>query len=353
MDREHRELDGEGYHGAGDVSVTAAQILAPLNAAKAAATALGVLCYDGGVNLSGAEFAPNVLPGVLGTDYAFPTLAELAYYAGKGMRLVRLPFLWERIQPALGGPLDPAHMAWLTSFAQFTPSTQIVLDVHNFGFRNGQLIGATPGPTAVQFGNLWSQLAAAFAGYPNVRFGLMNEPSAPSLATWLTTVNTAIAAIRATGATNLITVPGLDFTGADTWIASGNAGAMIGVVDSGSNFLFEVHQYIDIDGSGTSPNAVDSTILSQRLGAVTTWARANGVRLFLGEFGIANNPTMLAAMVDGVSFMAQNADVWESWAIWGGGPRWPSNYIYLVEPNGLGTQTVTDSPQVAALLPYL
>ena len=350
---QHQHMAIRRDHGAGDVSITATEILVPLNAAKAAATALGVLCYDGGVNLSGAEFTPNALPGVLGTDYAFPTLAELTYYANKGMMLVRLPFLWERIQPALGGPLDPAHMAWLTSFAQFTPTMQIVLDAHNYGYYNGQLIGASPGPTEAQFGNLWSQLATAFGGYPNVRFGLMNEPSALSLEIWLTTVNTSIAAIRATGATNLITVPGLDFAGADTWITSDNAGVMIGVADSGKNFLFEVHQYLDIDGSGTSQNAVDSTILSQRLGAVTTWARANNARLFLGEFGIANNSTMLAAMIDGVSFMAQNADVWESWAVWGGGPRWPNSYIYLIEPANLDQANQTDTTQMTALIPYL
>ena len=51
-----------------------------------------------GVNLAGAEFGWNV-PGVFGTDYTYPTHTEIDYYAAKGMSVVRLPFLWERVQP--------------------------------------------------------------------------------------------------------------------------------------------------------------------------------------------------------------------------------------------------------------
>ena len=52
-----------------------------------------------GVNLAGAEFGtPNHVPGVFGTDYIYPTHTEIDYYAAKGMSVVRLPFLWERLQ---------------------------------------------------------------------------------------------------------------------------------------------------------------------------------------------------------------------------------------------------------------
>ncbi len=50
-------------------------------------------------------------------------------------------------------------------------------------------------------------------GNPKVIFGLMNEPHDLPTENWLTAANVAIAAIRATGATNLITVPGNAFTG--------------------------------------------------------------------------------------------------------------------------------------------
>jgi endoglucanase len=75
-------------------------------------TMIGVLCctiFDGyhretrseqlfGVNLSGAEWG-NRYPGTFGTDYTYPTASELDYYKSKGLTLIRLPFLWERVQP--------------------------------------------------------------------------------------------------------------------------------------------------------------------------------------------------------------------------------------------------------------
>ena len=51
-----------------------------------------------GVNLSGAEFGQNILPGTYGTQYTYPTTAEVDYYKGKGMNMIRLPFRWERLQ---------------------------------------------------------------------------------------------------------------------------------------------------------------------------------------------------------------------------------------------------------------
>jgi endoglucanase len=58
-----------------------------------------------GVNLAGAEFGSNV-PGVFGTDYTYPTHTEIDYYAAKGMSVVRLPFLCERVQHSENGALD-------------------------------------------------------------------------------------------------------------------------------------------------------------------------------------------------------------------------------------------------------
>jgi endoglucanase len=336
------------------MSITAAQIAPVLADVRSALTTLGPLGQLKGTNLSGAEFGAGVIPGVLNNNYTFPTLAELVYYSGKGMNIVRLPFLWERIQPVLGGPLDSSHVSWLTGFAQYSPNVIILFDVHSYGGYNGKLIGAAGGPTQAQFANLWNQIATAFPSstFPNAWFGLMNEPSAISASSWLQTVNIAIAAIRATGAKNTVTVPGLSFTGAWTWLSSGNSVNMLGVVDPSNNWIYEAHQYLDSDGSGESATAVSATILSQRLTAMTAWLRNNGFRCILGEFGAANNPTMLSALTDGVSYMQANADVWAAWTYWSGGPWW-GTYIYSIEPTNLGQPTQTDSAQMTALLPYL
>ncbi|OLG97535.1 cellulase, partial [Xanthomonas oryzae pv. oryzae] len=54
-----------------------------------------------GVNLSGAEFNSRKKPGTLFKDYTYPAASDFSYFAGKGMNTIRLPFLWERVQPAL------------------------------------------------------------------------------------------------------------------------------------------------------------------------------------------------------------------------------------------------------------
>ena len=71
-----------------------------------------------GVNLAGAEFGSNVL-GVFGTDYTYPTHTEIDYYAAKGMSVVRLPFLWERIQHSENAPLDAVELGRLDDVRRF------------------------------------------------------------------------------------------------------------------------------------------------------------------------------------------------------------------------------------------
>lgn len=331
--------------------ITASQLQPIAGGAISSLQSLDALCMLRGTNLSGAEF--GIIPGRSGYDYTFPTLQELAYFVGKGMKIIRMPFLWERIQPALGGPLDPAHVAWLTSFVQYDPNVSFLLDVHNFGTYLGNPIGMTGGPTDAQFANLWSQLATLFKGNPNVIFGLMNEPHLQPTATWLGSANAAIAAIRTGGAPNLITVSGTYWDSAAAWNGPGDSSSvMLGVVDPGNNCVFEVHQYFDADGSGESSTAVSSTVGSQRITRVTQWARFHGKRLLLGEFGAADNTTMLAALTDCVAYMKANADVWMGWTYWSAGPWW-GPYNYSIEPSNLGQASQAEAAQMTALLPYL
>jgi len=64
-----------------------------------------------GVSLAGAEFGVDSsgngpLPGTFGVNYIYPDPAYAAgytspgYFLGKGMTTFRLPFRWERLQPA-------------------------------------------------------------------------------------------------------------------------------------------------------------------------------------------------------------------------------------------------------------
>jgi hypothetical protein len=50
-----------------------------------------------------------------------------------------------------------------------------------------------------------------------------------------------------------------------------------------------MHQYLDSDGSGTSPTCVSPTIGAERLQAATQWLQQNNLKGFLGELGAGSN----------------------------------------------------------------
>ncbi|HXF89248.1 MAG TPA: cellulase family glycosylhydrolase [Xanthobacteraceae bacterium] len=302
-----------------------------------------------GVNLAGGEFG-NARPGKYGVDYIFPSTGDIDYYASKGVEVIRVPFLWERIQPTQFGPLNSADLARIDSLVDYARSKgmMVVLDVHNYGKgHGGALIGSAQVPNSA-FADLWGKLATYFKNDPNVMFGLMNEPHQQSATQWLQSANAAIDAIRDAGATQKILVPGTYWDGAWTWVSSDNDTVVgAGVVDPLNNYAFEVHQYLDSDGSGTSPNVVSANVGVQRLTAVTEWAKATGNMLFLGEFGVSKNSTSLQALDNMLNYMHQHQDVWLGATYWAGGPWW-GNYMFSIEvANGV------DKPQMDVLEKYL
>lgn len=149
----------------------------------------------------------------------------------------------------------------------------------------------------------------------------------------------AINGIRAAGATTqYITVEGNAYTGAWTWTtATGtdgktNAQTMGSLTDSSANkLIYQMHQYLDSDGSGTSATCVNSTIGSTRLVAATNWLRANGKKGLVGEYAGAVNTVCESAVKDMLSYMDKNSDVWTGALWWAAGPWW-ADYMFSVEP---------------------
>ena len=295
-----------------------------------------------GINLSGAEFGSKV-PGTFGTDYTYPTHAEIDYYASKGMDVIRLPFLWERVQPTEGGALSSTELAHIDDVVNYAASKGLMvdLDVHNYGKGYGSLIGSAQTPDSA-FADLWGRLATHFADDSNVIFGLMNEPNVQSATQWLEAANDAIAAIRAAGATQEILVPGSYWDGAWTWVSSDNDTVIgTGVQDPLHNFAFEVHQYLDSDGSGSHSNVVSASAGVDRLTAITNWAESTGNKLFLGEFGVASDATSLQALDSMLTYMQAHPNAWQGATYWAGGPWW-GNYMYSAEPvNGVDSKQMT------------
>jgi endoglucanase len=143
--------------------------------------------------------------------------------------------------------------------------------------------------------------------------------------------NAAIAAIRQAGANQEVLVPGSDWTGAWSWLSSGNAAAInpSTIHDPDNNWAIEVHQYLDSNGSGTNFSPItDPNIGVERLSDITNWAQQNGVKLFLGETGVPGDGQSLTALQNMLSYMEQNASVWQGAAYWAGGPWWGSYLVH-------------------------
>lgn len=142
----------------------------------------------------------------------------------------------------------------------------------------------------------------------------------------------AINGIRAAGATTQpILVEGNVYTGAWTWVSSGNGASLLGLTDPSNKIIYQMHQYLDQDGSGTHANCVSPTIGAERIAAATQWLKQHGKKGILGEYAGGDNPTCRSAVDGMLKSMAQNADVWTGALWWGGGPWW-GDYMFSMEP---------------------
>ncbi|MBC7768297.1 MAG: glycoside hydrolase family 5 protein [Phycisphaerales bacterium] len=305
-----------------------------------------------GVNLAGLEFNSSNLPGRLDHNYVSPTTEELDYYHAAGARAVRIPFLWERAQPALNERLDEPYTGLIDRLVEACGARRmrLILDPHQYGRRrvNGEaMIIGESAVTGAHFAHFWSLLARRYASADHVIFGLQNEPHDQDTPRLIGALNTAITAIRASGARQLILAPGNGWSGAHAWLRRGNQ-AMLGVRDPLSNIALDAHQFLDADSSGTHDTCAADA--GGRLDAFTAWARENGQRAFLSEFGAAANAACERELIGLLEHMAANRDVWIGWTYWAGGPWWDEDYPLSIEP--LSMRRPEHRPQMQILRRY-
>lgn len=305
-----------------------------------------------GVNIAGLEFNSARLPGRLDHDYVAPNPAEIAYYRAAGARVLRIPFLWERLQPDLGGAFDAGYLRLLQRVVDRSGGMNVILDAHQYGRRRerGQahIIGESSDVSSRHFSDFWRELATQFRAAPNIIFGLQNEPHDQRMDVLIRVQNEAIAAIRGAGATQLILASGNAWSGAHSWRSSGNAAAMVEIEDMGNNFAFDVHQYLDGDSSGRGSACVPGA--GRRLRPFAEWARRNNRRGFLGEFGGGAGRDCLAELSSILDEIEGDGDVWLGWAYWAGGDWWPEDYPLGIRPASLNVPQ--DRPQMALLRRY-
>jgi endoglucanase len=301
-----------------------------------------------GVNLAGAEFGKG--RGTYDKDYVYPSQETITYFADMGFNAVRLPFKWERLQPRLNRGFDKAEHKRLASTVKALRGAgmTVILDPHNYAYYGEKQIGSAGVPDSA-FADFWRRLAEEFKDDPGVQFGLMNEPYDVTATQWLASANAAIAAIRETGATNLVLVPGTIWTGAHSWEEERDGGAngtvMLGIADPAENHAYEVHQYLDGDFSGKGETCERADDAVKALERFTDWLKRNGKRGFLGEFGGSADPACLDGLARMTALVTTETGVWTGWTYWAGGDWWPETEPLNIQPTDDG-----DRPQLAALI---
>ncbi|UJR38840.1 hypothetical protein I4U23_031505 [Adineta vaga] len=310
-----------------------------------------------GPNLSGGEFNSGVGKRY-GYDYIYPTTKEIDYYVSQGFGIIRMPFDMTRAYPVPYSSLNMTEMSYMKIVVDYCLSKgmYVILDPHNYGViydnRVGvqRLIGVDAEGTNL-FADFWAHMGTLYKNYPNVLFGLMNEPHAQTAVQWYTGAFPSIQAIRAVGASQLILIPGTSWTGAHSWISSGNAAAWNGFNgDPINNFVFEMHQYLDSDSSGTHQTC--RTNCSNSLQAATTWLTTNGFKGFLGEFAWSNDSSCTNEGPAFLDHLSNHSNIWMGWTWWCGGPWYPSNYMFMLDPISF-TTPIIDRHQMALLLQHL
>ncbi|GFF22475.1 probable endo-beta-1,4-glucanase B [Aspergillus udagawae] len=281
-----------------------------------------------GSNESGAEFGQNTIPGSYGKEFIFPDPSTISTLIGKGMNIFRIQFLMERLVPSsMTGSYNEEYLANLTSVvnAVTKAGSYAILDPHNYGRYNGQIISS-----ADDFKTFWQNLAGKFKSNNLVIFDTNNEYHDMDQTLVLNLNQAAINGIRAAGATSqYIFVEGNSYSGAWTWVdVNDNLKAL---TDPQDKIVYEMHQYLDSDGSGTSATCVSTTIGKERVTAATKWLKDNGKVGIIGEFAGGVNDQCQTAISGMLEYLAQNTDVWKGALWWAAGPWW-GNYMFNMEP---------------------
>lgn len=296
-----------------------------------------------GINLAGAEFG-ETMPGTYGSTYTYPGVEQLDYYKARGIELIRLPFKWERLQNTLNGPLNAAELARIDAFLDLAEARgmRVILDMHNYArykvAGTSYIIGSPQVPRSA-YQDVWEKIAVHVEGRDCIwAYGIMNEPYNVGTYTWLESAQMAVDGIRNHDTRHAILIPGDQYSGAHWWLSYG--APLIAVTDPADNLIFEAHQYFDNDSSGKYDASYDvegatpATGVS-RLTNFVNWCNTNGVRGFVGEYGVPDDdPRWLTLLDNTLDYLAANNI---SGTYWAGGPWWGS-YKLSAEMRPLGLE---------------
>lgn len=307
------------------------------------------------VNMACADFGSN-FPGVYNTDYTYPQASDLDYWNEKGLKLVRFPFKWERLQYELNGELNRHDLDKMKDFvaAAAERGMVVMLDLHNYcrRYMNGEhtIIG-TNGLTPEHLASFWKSLATEFKSFDNIyAYGLMNEPhDLDSCTTWFEMAQLCIDSIRTVDMDTRIMVGGDSWCSAERWLEYSDT--LKYLKDPADKLAFEAHVYFDADASGTYKRGYDedSCYLEKGIDRVrpfVEWLKANKFEGMVGEYGIPDSDSRWNLVLDKFLSYLQENDI--NGCYWAAGPWWPKDEFMAITPvDG------KDRPQMEVVGKYL
>jgi endoglucanase len=318
-----------------------------------------------GVDLVGMEmnwslFSAGTGP-VADTNYPVFDTREIDYLASKHASVLMFTFSWEGMQNQLFGPIPASttgnFKAYFDNYKRIVDyatgrGIQVIVapwqsdrdgGIAGAAWR-GELIGGVDVSNAA-FADFWTRMANIFKDNPLVGYRLITEPHDIGTMQWWTAAQAALTAIRATGSTQTLYVPGTDYTAASQWTENwydpaqpqrSNAYGYLNANGPGQPLLdplgktvVEVHTYLDMDEGGVTAEITSVTAAREHLAVAVGEARARGYKLFLGEIGMYAKATTndghpaSDAWRDFVNYFNANIDVLKGWTWWAAGaPGW-------------------------------
>jgi endoglucanase len=267
--------------------------------------------YDGRGVLRGVNSYTLAYASVDGRTEGEPA-HSYAYLAGRGHRIVRLPFEWGRIQPRLGGPLDEVFLAGIEAetAAISDAGMRVILDVHSSGRHPTKLSEQHRfgrGIAASEFADLWLRLSDRFADDPRIHaYDLMNEPFGVPDAVWQEYSQRAVTALRESGDRTPLWIEGNELALASGWREHQ---PVAWIDDPLERIVYSAHTY---PGGAAmqaqrAPRAADQAAFLADLRDFTAWLSEFGVRGCIGEVGW---PSQRHVGRDGALEWNRLADAW-------------------------------------------
>ncbi|KAL9617328.1 MAG: hypothetical protein Q9160_007857 [Pyrenula sp. 1 TL-2023] len=313
-------------------------MLSSVKAAFLLAASASATIYYAGVAESGGEFGvysqtatPGTgLPGTFGVEYSFINQSSIDVWVDQNKH-------FDLYKQAI-------------DYITVTKGAYAIFDPHNYMRYNdpsqqpatGSIIGDTSDPNAAttqQFSDFWQELAGRFVDNPKVIFGLMNEPHDMETSLVLADDQAAIDGIRKSGAKQLILAPGNGYTGGHSFTQASqgdepSSDYLYKLVDPLNNTAIDIHEYLDVDFSGSHQACVNS--FNTTMGPLTAWLKQYGLKAMVTEFGGANNTQCAQYLTDALNYMSSNPE-YIGWTAWAAGPFWGPNAPCCSDSTPLGS----------------